>query len=235
MRKPLQILILILIFNVNSYSQERASSGNNEGYPAEQTSFFFKRQEFCKLYNAQANEIKASQIYTETNEWSSLFMSNEDFEINSWEGTLATISTDKGGDYLDVVIESEIDGYHITFQSTRLLGSGGIAKGTAVYNQIAELSEGQNVAFTGKFKDEGGKLAENSITESGSVCQPTFEIEFSDVQPSLKTEVHTAGGFIGGFVEGFSFVFTIIKYVLIGAVVLFIINIVRGLTKSNQV
>ena len=117
----------------------------------------------CTAYKNAKNQIQASAVYKQYDE---SFKPNTDRVVSNIRGVLSSISTDHGGD--DVYISIKIHGYRFDDQD--------VDKGTKVYNQAAELTEGQCVQFSGSFHV-------SAFTERGKVCPDEFFGELSDIRP----------------------------------------------------
>ena len=57
-------------------------------------------------------------------------------------------------------------------------------KGSKIYDQAAELSEGDYVYFSAELIQSSQKgIRETSLTESGSLGSPEFIVRFTDIRP----------------------------------------------------
>ncbi len=143
-------------------------------------------KQFPELYRNAPNEIKKSEIYRSANEWRKEFAVKNGCGIAAWEGIVSDISTTKGGGMASVSIKSEFAGFRIFFKSGMR-----IEQGSKLYAMIEPLREGANVVFSGSFiKDDVKGYREVSLTERGSLDEPEFEVDF--------TEIRTSGGQGGG-------------------------------------
>ena len=141
-----------------------------------------------KKYQEAKNEIQKSDSYREMlNEIKSIMVPyNREFE--NWEGVIRTIQTlGKGGDKLQIMIETEYGGSTIHFKSYCTILDCGIDINSPVYNMVRPLNEGDKVAFSGKFlEDKSGVLLESSFTEIGAIRLPEFNIEFTQIKKSER-------------------------------------------------
>lgn len=141
--------------------------------------FESKRAEFWKLYNAGSNEIRKSQVFNEANNWSASNYSSGSY----WRGTVKQLSTNKGGSTVDLSIESTRSGFTVEYKTSMSFfdDESMIRAGTAVYNQLADITIGDEVFFSFSFlPDKERGLREGSLTESGSMYNPEFIVRFSE-------------------------------------------------------
>ncbi|MCR1784112.1 hypothetical protein KVF89_16350 [Nocardioides carbamazepini] len=101
-------------------------------------------------------------------------------KVEEWKGTVVTISDTLGGD--DAILKIEL-AKGIAIEADAGLFDTGIEAGSDVYGQVAGLSEGQSVTFSGAFQKDGTYcISENSIVDSNGLRTPTFAFKFSSVQ-----------------------------------------------------
>ncbi|MBS4754741.1 hypothetical protein KG112_18220 [Nocardioides sp. zg-ZUI104] len=100
--------------------------------------------------------------------------------VKDWTGTVVTISDELGGD--DAILKVELaEGIQIDADDG--IFDTGIKPGTDIYQQVANLKEGQSVRFSGKFKeDETYCIAENSTMEENGLRTPLFGFKFESVR-----------------------------------------------------
>ena len=94
--------------------------------------------------------------------------------VKDVRGTLTKLSTLQGGKEVTIKIEVEGPAGNVTFDTGM---SNWLKRGTAVYNQIGELAEGQCVVFSAKNLDPA------SLLEKSKVCDWDFHVKFTQVKP----------------------------------------------------
>lgn len=106
----------------------------------------------------------------------------------NWVGTVEDLSsTSDGYGVLSIRISDHIT---VSTNNNKLSDSLGTLKtlvvpDSPVFQKMANLSKGQKVIFSGVFAPaQNDCLEELSITQSGSMSDPEFEIRFTDVSPS---------------------------------------------------
>ena len=187
--------MIFLLTSFQSFSQSK-----------NQVIFHTMLKEYCTYYDAQNNEIKASEVYTQANRQKKIFAQKLKWNFTNWTGNIVEISTNQGGNWADLTIRSNIENFKISFVDMRILGGGGIRKGSKIYNQISQLKEGSPVIFSGRFLSGKRGIEETSLTEWGSLCGPVFSIKFTNVvfNPKGVESVSLSDDFSGGFLDGFS-------------------------------
>lgn len=148
-----------------------------------QDEFEKARNDFYNSYENAPNEIKKSAIFIQSRKHTCEFEKKHGRNFTDWIGEINGISTDQGGDEItSFIIESKSQGCTIYYKEF------GIKKGTQLYDQIAELKEGDRVFFSFKFNEEPFSTNEKecydelSITELGSLEEPEFDVSFSNIR-----------------------------------------------------
>ena len=203
------------------------------GQPQNQAVFHAVLRKYCELYKSQENEIKASSVYSEANYGKKFLADTLNWSFSNWYGHVVEISTDQGGEWADLRIISDVSDFTIGFVDRRILGEGGIKKGSKIYNQLSRLKERDPVIFSGIFiKGERG-IEELSLTERGSLCGPELIVRFTNIvlNPGGKELVTSSNAFWKGFSESFGWVWNY-KWWLIGGLV--VIAILRGLAENRK-
>ncbi len=135
---------------------------------------------FPEAYRNASNEIKKSEIFRNANEWRAAFAKQNGLGIVSWQGVITDISTTQGGGLAAVSVKSEFLGFRIFFRSGMR-----IEKGSGLYAMIEPLREGAAVVFSGKFVPDDVKgYKEISLTERGSLDEPEFLVDFTEIKPA---------------------------------------------------
>lgn len=106
--------------------------------------------------------------------------------VSDWTGEVKTLNTN--GDGLGILTIEIADGVQVStwnnafsdFEDNTL-----IQTDSPVFAAMSSLSEGDQVAFTGRFvTDPESCIGEQSMTDNGSTQTPTFTMRFSDVAMS---------------------------------------------------
>jgi hypothetical protein len=144
--------------------------------------------DYSKQYEEGKNEIQKSEAYNNCNIWRKRYLSENGNQIRNWAGIILNISTNQGGDVAWITIRAKSNDFTIDYETSNNgfsdIGIGSqIKKGSAVYRQIWELTEGDAVLFSGEFiKDEKRGIKEISMTEYGCINNPEFIVRFSEVK-----------------------------------------------------
>lgn len=142
--------------------------------------FVAKLKEFNEQYSKAPNDIKKSDTFNDARKYSEDFFKVNKNQIKDWKGGITSITTPKGGGELWVKVkvgDTGLFGFAVTFQQGTGLTDKGVPKGTPVYNAVAEMKEDQCVIFSGKVDPK-----ENSVSESGAMSGPEFNIKFSEIK-----------------------------------------------------
>ncbi|MCS3747795.1 hypothetical protein FHY18_003423 [Xanthomonas arboricola] len=157
-------------------------------YPDAQKAFFGLNRECKYAYNSGINDIQRSRAFNECN---SSRVSFSKQGVRGWVGNITDISTDQGGDVVSVDISATIDGFEAAFGTVgnRIsdVDTGSlITPNHPLFNVLSNMKVGDRVRFSGKFlmhpeTDRG--VWESSLTERGSMDDPTFKLRFTDIEP----------------------------------------------------
>jgi len=180
-------------------------SGQEDRCPPLQMEFESKRNEFNERYHAAPNEIQQSAIWVEANQWTTGFGQRCGMAVTDWHGQIHEISTDQGGDVVFIKISSRMSGtliiygtYNDRVSDDSVFGAADAKlklnkalgreaptvplKGSRIYNQVSQLTEGDHVRFSATLLPHREKgIREISITESGSLQEPSFIVRFKDI------------------------------------------------------
>ncbi len=170
----------------NSSAGEKSNTIDNS-IPESERNFIDAVESYYDKYESAPNELKKSTLRMERQKEIKNILKS--VNINNWVGNLRNTGTNsKGKAYIEITlanskirVETWNNGVSDAFDNTL------IPNGSTVYNQIAELSKGDMVVFSGKFlKDSDGKgldyIKEMSLTENGSMTKPEFLFIFSNVE-----------------------------------------------------
>ena len=160
----------------------------NFNVPENQKLFEDMRKSQHEKYNYSKNDIMRSKAFSEANDFSKKFYNDNNGKIVDFTGQITTISTDQGGDYLNITIKSKLHGLTVSYKTwNNSFSDEGfnslIKKGSDVYNKVADLTEGDYVYFSAKlYKDRERGVEECSMSEIGSLSSPEFIVKFSDIR-----------------------------------------------------
>ncbi len=190
-------------------------------------------KEYCIFYENQKNEIKASGVYTHANKTKETIAQKLGWSFSNWNGYIVEISTNQGGEWADLRITSDVNDFTIGFVDRRILGEGGLKKGTKIYDQLSQLKERDPVVFSGQFIRGERGIKELSLTERGSLCSPEFSVKFTELSfnPDGQELTTSSDAFWRGFSESFDWMWNY-KWWLIGGFV--VINIIRGVAQNRK-
>lgn len=119
----------------------------------------------CEAYNAAPNEIKKSAVFRKNK------AHLKTVSVKDVKGKLKSMSTDQGGS--EVTLRIMVGS--VEFATESLMGA--IKRGSNVYKQVTDLTEGQCVIFSAK------KIEAKSMMEQSKVCDFEYFAKFTDVKP----------------------------------------------------
>lgn len=167
-------------------------------YPVAQQQFFAINKSCDDAFRKAENDIQRSLAFNECNSQRSQFAAQN--LINGWVGRIKDISTDQGADVVTVDIEAEVGGFEMTFGTVNnrfsdMNTNSMILPNSHLFNVLANMKEGDLVMFSAGFLQhpEGKRgLWEISMTEQGSVSDPSFAVKFVDIRPYAPSSVSSA-------------------------------------------
>lgn len=137
---------------------------------------------YIKQYEAAPNELKKSALRSARRK--ALADALQTFEFTDWVGTIVTMeTTSEGKAHLAIKLQSTPIKVQNWNNELSDLGSNTlIAKGSELFNAVAELAVGNLVRVSGTFR-KGAKdhIDEQSVTEEGSMTEPEFTVKFSKI------------------------------------------------------
>jgi len=173
-----KLLLLVALLALSA-----CEDSNFKLMPAAQVAFENARLSRAKPYKEAANEIGKSQIFNYANDETVRIALQNQERIDGWISTISTIKTSQGGLDVTVTLKSPLKS---VYRSETTFGIG-IPKNDPVYNQIAELRDGDSVRFNGTLvrnpmtlKDPK-PIFERSITEAGSLEEPEYEVKLTSI------------------------------------------------------
>lgn len=164
------LIIVSVLFNNTASLQELENS--------EEAKFINIIENAINTWTNAPNDIQREQIPSNRNK--ALCSVNKN--PVSWIGNVSRIGT---GFISDDVIFKIVISNNITLTSGSFLDNDGskVVRGSKLFNQIANLTVGQRVIFSGSFpKGTDTCLFETSLTNSGSIKSPDFTFIFKDVK-----------------------------------------------------
>jgi hypothetical protein len=123
---------------------------------------------YCRAYDGAPNQIKKSAVFREAQG----VLQGE--RIRGVQGTLRTMSTNQGGSEVDLTVRVSTTQGDVDFTTESLME--GIRKGSRVYNQAAEMREGECVVIS------ADRVRSAAVFEREQVCDKDFFVRFTDVQ-----------------------------------------------------
>lgn len=170
----LTVLSLFILFTLLS------CKNSDSNLPATQVEFEKARNDFYESYDKAINQIKKSEIYVQSGQYTCEFEKTNGRTSTDWVGEIDAIVTEKGGDETYLKITSKSQGRKIYYIEES------ITKDSPMYKLIAEFEEGDKVIFSFRFQEEydseKGCFVERSATEYGSLDEPEFEVNFSNIK-----------------------------------------------------
>ncbi|MEO6803747.1 MAG: hypothetical protein ABI197_10960, partial [Granulicella sp.] len=142
-------------------------------HAAQQSAFEQTRLGQLGPYNAAANEIQKSAIFNRANAQMRAYWANHGANFSDWTGRLSSSVTSHGGSEVDIEITSD---------AGTVYRESNISNGSALYSDLSTLPDGAMVAFSGTFSDaDSATGGERSLTEIGSLDEPTYNVDLSSV------------------------------------------------------
>ena len=170
----LTVLSSFLIFTLFS------CKNSDTNLPATQVEFEKARSEFYESYDNAINQIKKSEIFVQSGQYTCEFEKINGRTSTNWVGKIDAITTEKGGDETFLSITSDSQGQKISYIEES------ITKDSSTYKMIAELEIGDKVIFSFLFQNEydseKGCFVERSLTEYGALDEPEFEVNFINIK-----------------------------------------------------
>ena len=167
MKKLLLILILFpfLLSNCGSKGETNIL----------QVKFEEQRATLYSEYTSAKNEIKKSAVFNKSRKNTCDFVQKNGSSFINWYGEITYLSTDQGGDEVNLSITSSENGIKVTYEIY------GIKMKSDLYDQISNFTEGDYVYFnfipqgmSAINSTENECFDETSFTEEGSLRAPEF-------------------------------------------------------------
>ena len=146
--------------------------------PDAQRRFIEVMQDFAARYKAEKNELRATKLVAARFE--ALEKIPKSAEFSGWYGQIAKMGTAEGKAWVVVKIKE----YPFTLKTWNNTMSDYkhqslISQKSKVFDQLADLSEGDWVKMSGKVVGEG------SATERGMMTDPEWIVRFSSIDRSV--------------------------------------------------
>lgn len=146
--------------------------------PELEVAFISSIARFADEYQAAPNELKKSAVAKRRAAELKKLMGNNARAVD-WLGVIETMGTTMNGNaHVVIKLASNIT---VKTHNAELFDSGDktlIRHGSALFEKLANMSDGQTVRFSGRFLDEV------SLTESGRMLEPEFTMRFTDISPA---------------------------------------------------
>lgn len=182
------------------------TSNSIEQYaPSDQLKFHRIYKTYSSAYKNGANDIVKSKIFNDILSERYAFFYAREFKIENWIGHIKNIETPKGGGYVTAEIKADFDGMEITYTNLGYLSEhverifdsskrdSGAVQGGQVYNQLAQMKEGERVIFSAKVSRKVN--SDYGVFEMQDVKYPKIAVQFTDIRPfSTESLQATAQG-----------------------------------------
>jgi len=157
----------------------------NVQIPPQQKAFTDAVAPFIDKYEAAPNELKKSALRSDRKTAiASVF--TDSLEFTDWIGTIKTMeTTSEGNAHLEIKLhEAAIQIENNNNEVSAALGDKTlIPKGSELFNKVSDLAVGTQVKVSGVFqKGRLDFIDELSLTEEGSMTDPSFAVKFTKVE-----------------------------------------------------
>jgi len=105
-------------------------------------------------------------------------------QAKNWTGTVSDVSTELGGDkgILEIQLTDDIKVSTWNNSLSDIDGHTLIDPASKLYASLADLSEDDEVVFSGKFVHDTDCLSEQSVVDENGMSTPTFTFKFESVK-----------------------------------------------------
>jgi hypothetical protein len=146
--------------------------------PELEAAFISSIARFADEYQAAPNELKKSAVAQRRAAELKKLLGNDARAVD-WLGVIENMGTTGNGNaHVVIKLTSNIT---VKTHNAELFDSGDktlIRHGSALFEKLANMSDGQTVRFSGRLLDEV------SLTESGRMLEPEFMMRFTDISPA---------------------------------------------------
>lgn len=180
-------LLFILICALKQPLRQSQNIPLARSAPSEQINFENMRSSFFHKYINSINEIQQSAIFNDANNATREFCEAIDYHAVGWAMRITQIGTDHGGGHAYLTVSSDLSGNEIEYKTwnnelSDVIDNTSISKGTALYRNIGQFSEGDLIYVTFNFiEDLETGAREASLTELGSMRKPEFIVKFIEI------------------------------------------------------
>ncbi|VVP61916.1 hypothetical protein PS870_06477 [Pseudomonas fluorescens] len=171
--------LLLIAFVAIAYNYFKGPEEKNQSITTNDAQITFEdiRTSKSDLYHNAKNEILQSEIFHSANTEQNKYWQNQGLAINNWTGKVNTIDFSEPSNSADIEIESNS---RVTYKQNN------IPKSSAIFAEISKLKEGDTIYFSGEFSkilkgDAGAQLQEGSVTQYGSLYNPTYGVHLSQI------------------------------------------------------
>ncbi|HSH82483.1 MAG TPA: zinc ribbon domain-containing protein [Herpetosiphonaceae bacterium] len=151
--------------------------------PEQQVDFIETVESFYEPYQEAENELQASGQHPMRRQALAALL--PDRAVQDWTGTLESLDTNSDGDAYITIRPDGAESITIATWHNSLVDAGTdslIPPGSELYTELAEMSAGDQVVFSGTFAaGDQDHIAEAGVTEAASMTEPRFVMVFSDV------------------------------------------------------
>lgn len=156
--------------------------------PPDEREFIATVSGFTTRYRQAPNEFQKSALRRERAE--ALARVLPSLSVTDWVGQVSEMATTHGDNWgiLSVRIGDDIPITVETFKSNVLSNRTLIPPGSRLYNEVARLTIGHKLTFSGTFEAGASDyVEERSLTEEGSMIDPSFVFTFTTVGPGTQS------------------------------------------------
>lgn len=199
----LSVLVRVVTSSSSNGDGEPAQSASNgasnpssqEALPSDESEFISTVGSFQTRYGEAVNEFQKSAVRrSRAQAFASMLPSRL---VENWVGRISSMETNSDGNgvlSVDLPGGSRIKVGTWNNALSDIEDDTLIPHGSPLYNQIANLADGDVVFFSGRFAPSGlDYVKESSVTEAGSMAEPEFIFTFVSVgrQPAAAPEEAT--------------------------------------------
>jgi endogenous inhibitor of DNA gyrase (YacG/DUF329 family) len=151
--------------------------------PPEQELFINTIEKYVNGFRSAKNELQQSALRDQRKDELAKLMSGR--SVSSWVGKISQLKTNtEGKAILSIRIAPDIEIKTWNNALSDINSNTLIAKGTGLYAVLLNLSQGEQVEFSGSFfSSETDFIEESSMTIQGSMRNPEFLFKFKSVKP----------------------------------------------------
>ena len=139
--------------------------------------------DFVSQYDAAENDLQRGEVRLQRDE--AICAAIGGSKVSNWSGVVADLgATSEGYAYLDVATGKNVTLKTWNNEFSDLFDNTLVERGTALYDTLLGLKEGQIITFTGEFiAADGTCLDTSNLTEFFAVNNPEFVFKFTAINP----------------------------------------------------